>query len=627
MCGICGILNFDQSETVDRSMLGAMTDELVHRGPDDEGYFVDGQVGLGHRRLSIIDLDSGHQPMTSEDGRTVVAYNGEIYNFQSLRERLQAKGHRFSTRSDTECIVHGYEEWGTGVVDELRGMFAFAIWDGRRKRLFLARDRLGKKPLYYYHDRQRLIFASEIKAILKHPDVAREISAESVSDYLSLLYVPAPRTIFQKIYKLPPGHWLLATDGTISVQEYWDVPFQDLQEWDENGTAATVYGVLEDAVRCRLVSDVPLGAFLSGGIDSSTVVSLMQRTSDSPVRTASIGFSHRAYDELEHCRLLAGTLNTDHREYVVEADTVAILPKLAWHLDEPHGDSSAVPTYYVSKMARENVTVALSGDGGDENFAGYTRRYFYDRLENQIRGVIPAPIRKAVFSGLGRVYPKADWLPRPLRAKSLLTNLALSPERGFYNTMAAIPDDIKNQLLAPDVRQALNGHETFHVFEHYFQKCPSQDPLSRVQYVDMKTFLVDDILMKVDKMSMANSLEVRCPLLDQNVVEYVAGLPSGLKLRGRQSKYILKRAMADVVPAEILNRPKQGFEVPLRHWLRGELKTFAREVIFESLETDVFFHRPTVEKMWAMHQSGRRDWSTPLWAVLMFFLWRHQYQT
>jgi len=625
MCGICGIQNFDKANKVSKPVLKSMMRVLVHRGPDDEGFFIKDNIGLGHRRLSIIDLNTGQQPLCNEDGRIVIVFNGEIYNFKELQQKLEARGHRFKTQTDTECIVHGYEEWGTKVVDELDGMFAFAIWDGRNHQLFLARDRMGKKPLYYFIDENRLIFASEIKAILQDPTVPKEIEPTSVSDYLSLLYVPAPKTIYRNIYKLPSGHWLRCKNRQTEIQQYWDIPFYEDGNHASSETEITLTEKLQDAVQARLISDVPLGAFLSGGLDSSLVVYLMHGLSQNGVTTASIGFQEKKYDELIYSRLLGQQLETDYHEHTVKPNAVDILPKLAWHLDEPHADSSAVPTYYVCKMARKAVTVALSGDGGDENFAGYTRRYYYDRLENRIRTFLPDSFRRPVFNALAAMYPKADWLPRPLRAKSMLSNLALSPEYGFFNTMCALPVSVKHKLLSADMLAKLQDYDTFSVFEHHFNRCQAKDPLSRVQYVDMKTFLVDDILMKVDKMSMANSLEVRCPLLDQHVIEYAAGLPSSLKLKGKTSKYILKKIMRNKLPDEILDRPKHGFEVPIAEWLRGDLKTFAYPYINENSAISPYFNKRTIDNMWNEHQRGIRNWSTPLWALLMFSLWHETF--
>jgi asparagine synthase (glutamine-hydrolysing) len=384
MCGICGIYNFDSSEVVQDTLVRSMSDTLVHRGPDDEGLFVDRNVGLGHRRLSIIDLDTGHQPLFNEDGSVVIVFNGEIYNFRSLRRDLETRGHRFNTRTDTECIIHGYEQWGIQIVHRLRGMFALAIWDRRANALFIARDRLGKKPLYYFLDKHRLIFASEIKAILEDATVPRRVNIEALSDYLSLLYIPAPKTIYQDIFKLPPGHWLLARRDNVQVREYWDVPFRDATCLEETDATVDLYEQLRDAVTCRLISDVPLGAFLSGGIDSSSIVYLMHEINNNGLNTASIGFEDGGYDELSYCRMLGNRFDTKYHEYVVKPDAKALLPKIAWYLDEPHADSSAIPTFYVSKMARQTVTVALSGDGGDENFAGYARRYYFDLPQGRL---------------------------------------------------------------------------------------------------------------------------------------------------------------------------------------------------------------------------------------------------
>lgn len=621
-----------------------MADTLKHRGPDDEGFFInakrnlearkvatiagEGNVGFGHRRLSIIDLSSGQQPMCNEDGSVWVTYNGEIYNYRELRSELQSRGHIFRTNSDTEMAIHAYEEWQEDCVRKFRGMFAFAIWDQNQHKLILARDRLGIKPLYYYCDDNKIIFASEIKGILADITIRRQISLEALSDYISFLYVPGPRTIFDKIYKLMPGHTLTVIGDNITIRQYWDLTFKENTKIvNEEEAQNNILETLQDSVSVRLMSEVPLGAFLSGGVDSSAVVAMMAAQRNGyALQTCSVGFSEERFNETDYARMVAERFRTEHSEYFVKPDALDVLNKLAWHYDEPFADASAVPTYYVSKLARQLLTVVLSGDGGDENFAGYQRRYFYDRLENQIRSRLPGFIRKYGCGTLGKLYPKADWLPRPLRAKTLLTNLALAPEAGYYNTMTWYDKETKNRVFNPDVAKVLQHYDSMDQFVEYFRKADTSDPLSRIQYVDMKTYLVDDILTKVDRASMANSLEVRVPLLDHHFMEYVATLPSNLKLKGRESKYIFKKALARHLPAEVLHRRKMGFSIPLSQWLREDLRTlFEDEVLQTNSHCRDYFDLRQIKKMWQRHQSGIRDYSTQLWTFLFFEKWAQNY--
>lgn len=620
MCGICGIYNLD-GKPVNVDLLKRMNLTLVHRGPDDEGYYVDESIGLGHRRLSIIDLNTGHQPIFNEDKTKAIVFNGEIYNFAELRNELEKQGHRFDTKTDTEVILHGYEQWGEDCVSHLRGMFAFAIWDKRKKSLFLARDRLGKKPLYYFMDGKRHLFASELKAILEDRTVPREINLEGLSDYLSFGYIPAPKTIFKGISKLLPGHFLLHENGQVSIKKYWDIEFSPKQDVSIEQYCDAILDTLKESVKIRLVSDVPLGAFLSGGIDSSAIVGLMAFLKKEPVITNSIGFTEKEFSELNYARTTANCFKTDHREYTVSPDAVEIVKKLSWHFDEPFADSSSIPTYYVSKMARQNVTVALSGDGGDENFGGY-RRYYYDRLENKIRNFIPYPIRRYLIGNFARLYPKADWLPQVFRAKTLLTNISNDPISGYFNSMSLFRAGMKEKLLTGDVLYNLRGYDSIDVFKEYYNRAGTTDPLSRIQYVDFKTYLVDDILTKVDRASMANSLEVRVPLLDHVFVELIAQIPSSLKLNGRASKYIFKKALNSLLPSEIMKRQKMGFVIPVGKWLRKEIREVAEETLFNQRSGVVaLFKEEYVKWLWRQHLSGLRDFDGPLWALLTFQLW------
>jgi asparagine synthase (glutamine-hydrolysing) len=624
---MCGIAGFFQSAGLPgdawHDVIERMTATLIHRGPDDCGRHVDAYAALGHRRLSIIDLQAGRQPMANEDGSVHVVFNGEIYNHRDLRQLLESKGHTFRTRSDTEAIMHAYEEWGESCVERLRGMFAFAIWDAKRRRLVLARDRLGKKPLYYaVRDDGTVIFGSELKALAAFPGLRLNIDLEALSDYLSLLYVPRDKSIFREARKLLPGHHLVADAAGVRVQRYWDLSFA--QHHGAEGAAERVAELLRDAVAVRLQSDVPLGAFLSGGVDSSAVVGLMAQLSDEPVSTASIGFPAEGFDELAYAREVAALFGTDHREYVVSPRALEILERLVWHYDEPFADSSAVPTYYVSQLARQSVTVALSGDGGDESFAGY-RRYWFDVRENKVRALIPAAVRQPLFRLLGTVYPKADYLPQIFRGKAFLSNVARAPWEAYLHSVSGISEDDKERVLQADVRRALAGYRTADVFADLYAAADGPDALTKIQYIDFKTYLPDDILTKVDRASMAHGLEVRCPFLDHALVEYVAGLPSQLKLRGARSKIVLKEAMRGLLPSRILDRPKMGFAMPVGEWLRRPLRDQVAEEVVAAVRTHALFEPATVASWWRQHCSGLRDRSTELWALLVFNRWHRRF--
>ena len=623
MCAIAGIYNIRTGEPVSLRLLKAMTDTMVHRGPDDEGFYATGPVGLGHRRLSIIDLAGGHQPIANEDETVWVVFNGEIYNFGELHDQLVKKGHVFKTRSDTEVIVHLYEEEGEKCFEKLRGMFAIAIWDARTRKLILARDRVGKKPLFYFYDGFRFAFASEMKAILEIPGVPRVIDSEAVSDYFSYLYIPAPKSIFKNIRKVLPGHYLVVSKEGIREREYWDLSFAHSSQLTEQEWCEQLLDTYREAVSIRLMSEVPLGAFLSGGVDSSSVVALMAGLVNKPVTTCSIGFAEQEFDETDYAREIASRFKTDHHEHVVRPDAVGIVEKLACHYDEPFADSSAVPTYYVSKAAREHVTVALSGDGGDENFAGY-RRYYFDKRENTIRGLLPAAVRNPVFGALASLYPKADWAPRIFRGKATFQNLARSPIEGYFRSVSALKTELKEQVLQGDLRQELGGYDSLDVLRFYYEQADTKDPLSRIQYVDIKTYLTDDILVKVDRASMANSLEVRAPILDHKVMELAASMPSSLKLQGMNGKYIFKKALEKLLPDSVLYRKKMGFGVPLAQWFRNDLKDLAHSVIFNR-SGDRLLNDSTVKRVWQEHQSGLRDRSTELWTLFMFRLWMQRF--
>ena len=623
MCGICGVFNVGTGAPVPVPLLKKMADTIAHRGPDEEGFFSDGPVGLAHRRLSIIDVEGGHQPQTNEDQSVWVIFNGEIYNFQELREFLVAKGHTFKTRSDTEVIVHLYEEKGENCFKELRGMFAIAIWDSRKQQLLLARDRVGKKPLFYSYNQTRVVFGSEMKSILAAPDVAKDVDLDALSDYFSLLYVPAPKSIFTSVRKVLPGHYVVISDGGLRDVEYWDIDFSRTMIKSEGEWCEQLMETYHEAVKLRLISEVPLGAFLSGGIDSSSVVALMSKITGRSVTTTSIGFEEKEFDELDYARQVATQFDARHFEQVVRPDAVGVSEKLAWYYDEPFADSSAIPTYYVSKLAREHVTVALSGDGGDEFFAGY-RRYVFDNREEQLRGLLPPWFRRSVFGTLATLYPKADWAPRVFRGKATFENLARSHIEGYFRSISAVKPEVKQQLLHPQVREALGSYDTTDVLRAYYDKASRAEPIARILYVDVKTYLTDDILAKVDRASMAHSLEVRAPLLDHKFMELAASIPPSLKLQGTSGKHIFKKALEGTLSKDILYRNKMGFAVPLARWFRTDLKQMAADIIFSHQKSD-WVEPKTVQTIWDQHQSGLRDRSTELWAIFMLHLWRRQF--
>jgi asparagine synthase (glutamine-hydrolysing) len=616
MCGISGFLYFDD-KPIDQQTATRMSDVQKHRGPDESGVHIGRRIALAHRRLSIIDLSTGKQPLSNENETVWISFNGEIYNFEDLN-RLLVSRHRFRTRSDTETIVHLYEQYPEEFVSMLRGMFAFALWDETQRTLILARDRVGKKPLYYYLDDEKLVFASEIKSILCHDRLKLEIDEQAISDYVSLGYIPAPKSIYRRIRKVRPGHFLKVVGSEVKEVCYWDLHFQTEDILDESEWIARFMEEFEEAVRIRFMSEVPLGAFLSGGLDSSAVVAMMGRITNQPVRTATIGFKEAAFDESQYAREIAKYLKTDHYERTVTPGKIETIEKLVWHYDEPFSDSSALPTYYVSKVARERVTVALSGDGGDENLAGY-RRYRLDLNENRARRYLPSAFRKAVFGPLGCVYPKMDWAPRFFRARSTFQSLSRDPVDGYFESMSTFRRDDKKCILSSELMTHLSGYQTQDVFRSYYDRADTKDSLSRIQYLDIKTYLTDDILTKVDRASMAVSLEVRCPLLDHKVMELLARVPSSMKLRNGTGKYLFKKAMEPYLPNDTIYRTKMGFIVPLAEWFRGGIRDYARAFIIE--REDPFLSSAFVRKIWNQHQSGIRDRSSQLWNILMFRLW------
>jgi asparagine synthase (glutamine-hydrolysing) len=621
MCGIAGVVDLRGRREIPPRLLQAMNDSQTHRGPDDAGTFFEPGAGLGHRRLSIIDLSGGHQPLFNEDESVVVVYNGEIYNFRELVEELCAAGHRFRTHCDTEVIVHAWEQWGERCVERFRGMFAFALWDRGRETLFLARDRLGIKPLHYacLADGQ-VVFGSELKSLLIHPGVQRRIDPQAVEEYFSYGYVPEPRTIFAGVHKLPPGHWLRLRRGErpSGPVEYWDVPFGEPETIGEEQAAEELTERLAEAVRIRLMSEVPLGAFLSGGVDSSAVVALMARASQEPVNTCSISFGDPQFNESHFAARVAERYATRHQVEQVDPDDFGLIDTLAQLYDEPYADSSAIPTYRVCELARKRVTVALSGDGGDENLAGY-RRYRWHTYEERLRSLLPLGVRRPLFGLLGRAYPKADWAPRVLRAKTTFQALARDSVEGYFHAVSVLDDGLRDALYSADLKRELGGYAGVEVMRGHAARAPTDHPLSLVQYLDMKTYLVGDILTKVDRASMAHSLEVRVPILDHKLVEWMSRLPPDLKLRGREGKHILKKSMDALLPREVLYRPKMGFAVPLASWFRGPLRSHVRAVLLGPALGDTgFFDRRSLTRIVDSHHSGVRDYSVAIWSLLMF---------
>ncbi|HEX8560209.1 MAG TPA: asparagine synthase (glutamine-hydrolyzing) [Pyrinomonadaceae bacterium] len=620
---MCGIAGFIEAEGVAGAgaadVLDRMCRIIEHRGPDDQGATVEGRAALGMRRLSIIDLAGGRQPMSGCDGRVSIVFNGEIYNYRELRRELEARGHRFRTDSDTEAIVHAYEDDGARCVERLRGMFAFAVWDARAQTLFVARDRVGKKPLYYTTTPGgAFVFGSELKSLLEHPGVGREVSPEAVDAYLTFGYVPDPLSIFKDVHKLPPGCRLTFAGGRVSVEQYWDFAFEPDHARAEEDWLEELRAMLEEAVRVRLVADVPLGAFLSGGVDSSAVVGLMARASERPVKTFSIGFREDSYDELRFARVAARKFGAEHHEFVVTPDICSEVDELAWHFDEPFADSSALPTYVVSKMAREYVTVVLSGDGGDELFAGYTRYAVERRRSGADR--LPGALRRGVMRPLGRSLPHGAW------GRNFIHTLALDPLDRYLEAVSVFPRLDRAALYAADFRSALGAHDPAAPFREHAARVRTGEPLDALLYLDSKTYLPGDILTKVDRMSMAASLEARVPLLDHKLIELVGRVPASFKMRGLETKHIFKRAVRGLVPDEILDRPKQGFGVPVRQWINDELRERIRGTLLEPRTrqrgyTDARF----VARLLEEHGRGRRDHSTLLWALFMLELWHRAF--
>jgi asparagine synthase (glutamine-hydrolysing) len=626
MCGIAGVFYADASKPPDATVLKSMGDAIAHRGPDAEGFLAEPGVGLVHRRLSIIDLTGGDQPIGIEDGSVQIIFNGEIYNYQHLRAGLEARGHRLRTHSDTEVIVHLYEEEGERLVERLRGMFTFAIWDRPRRRLLLARDRLGIKPLYVYRDAEKVVFGSELKAILAHPSVPRQIDPLALEDYLAYGMVPGPRSIFRGIEKLPPAHTLLvyAGDWDARPHRYWQLSFDADPRPTTDQWIEAVRSKVDEAVRLHLIADVPVGAFLSGGLDSSTVVASAVGAAAAPMETFAIGFTEEAFSELSYARAVADRFGTRHTEHVVTPDAVGLLDQLVHHFDEPFADSSAVPTFLVSELAARRVKVALSGDGGDEAFGGYAR-YAHDLKEAAVRRRLPAWLRRGL-GGVARVWPKADWLPRPLRAKTFLSNLALDEDLAYANTIQVCRQPLRRRLLTARVTADLNGHRPEARVCTGYASAPAGNPLAGMIASDVATLLPDDYLVKVDRASMACGLEVRPPLLDHELLELTARIPADLKIHNGETKWLMKRAFHDRLPEVVRTRPKQGFEIPVDAWLRGPLRDVVEEAVFSPrARVAELIEQPAARALYRSHLAGVGRHGQVLWGLMVLARWCDRY--
>jgi asparagine synthase (glutamine-hydrolysing) len=627
MCGIAGVLYRDPQRQADPAVLKGMSAAIAHRGPDGEGFFAEPGVALVHRRLSIIDLAGGRQPMGNEDGSVQVVLNGEIYNYRELSQWLVARGHTLRTQSDTEVLVHLYEEAGEELVLRLRGMFAFALWDRTRRRLLLARDRVGLKPLYVYRDGEKVLFGSELKAILAHPNVDRSIDPAAVEDYLAFGMIPGERAIFRRVSKLPPAHLvsLRADDLAKSPRRYWQFciepdPKPSLGEWQE-ALAAKV----TETVNAHRVADVPVGAFLSGGLDSSVMVATQAGLSDTPVETFSIGFHEAAFSELPYARQVAQRFGTRHTEAIVTPEAAGSLDELVHYYDEPLADSSAIPTLWVSRLARKSVKVVISGDGGDEALGGYSR-YAHDLGEAWLRRRVPGWLRSGMLGPLARVWPKADWLPRALRAKTLLTNLALDDAAAYANTISLCRPPIRRRLLSGDLVAELDGYRPERRIEQHYTTAPCNDPLAGMITTDVNTLLPDDFLMKVDRASMSCGLEVRPPLVDHELLELAARIPSTYKIRHGQTKWLFKQTYQHRLPEGLAGRAKQGFEIPIDRWLRGPLAEMFRAAVLDpkSRVRDLV-SQATARQLFDAHGAGRGRHGQVLWSVLVLARWAERY--
>lgn len=621
MCGICGIVDIESNRRIDQELLVSIRDTMVHRGPDESGTYFDGGLGFGHRRLSIIDVKSGQQPFSNEAGTTTVTYNGEIYNFRAVASELKLLGYRFRTNSDTEVIVHAWDEWGASCVDRFRGMFAFAIWDKRSDTLFLARDRLGIKPLFYGTTEDGyFVFASELKALRAHPGISQELNGDSIVNYFTFGYVPAPDSIYKSVKKLSAGHTLTVKKGVVQEPiEYWDVPLAiDNVERDYKNTKAQLVERLKEAVELRMLAEVPLGAFLSGGVDSSTVVSLMSELQDEALHTCSIGFEQSNFNESHFAELVADKFGTQHSALVVDGENIDLVSQLAAIYDEPFSDSSAIPTVRLCELARKKVTVALSGDGADELLVGYRRQRLH-MLEERFRNLIPSFIKRYLIVPLGDIYPKADWAPRMFRAKTTLQALGADSITAYLNSVSMISPEQRDLIFSADFKRNNNLNCARNVFARHAKKANTKDPMLMMQYLDIKTYLEGDILTKVDRASMAHSLEVRVPFLDHILLDWLMRLPKDNKLSKGQGKRVLKDAMRSRLDTKLLFRNKMGFSVPLNVWTKGPLNQSVHDALNNiKLKETGIFDISQLKSMLSAHESGHSDYSNLFWSVLMF---------
>jgi asparagine synthase (glutamine-hydrolysing) len=625
MCGIVGVVQAN-SDRIDRAVLERMNASIIHRGPDEDGFYVKDNVGLAMRRLAIIDLAGGQQPMHNEDGTKWIVYNGETYNYQEIRSHLEKLGHKFYTHSDTECIVHLYDEYGERCLEHLRGMFALAIWDEKDKSLFLARDRIGKKPLLYSHQPDgSLIFGSEFQAVLRHPAVGRDIDDGALDSYLSYLCVPAPQTAFKQIRKLEPGHWLKWKRGQVETKRYWQPDFSKKIRISEEDAINETTRLLRESTKLRLISEVPLGAFLSGGVDSSIVVALMAAESDTPVKTFSIGFEEQDYSELKYARRVAEHVGAEYNEFIVRPNAMEILPTLVRHYGEPYADPSAIPTYYVSRETRKYVTVALNGDGGDESFVGYERHVamrfaeYYRRMPKALRSYLVEPIANAIPSSI-------DFRNRFARLQRFLRAASLSESDRYFQWLSAFTDEGKNELYLPEFLASTAANKPVMHFERYISKRNGTGIVDTALLTDLMNYLPNDLLVKVDIASMANSLEARSPFLDHKVIEFAASLPEKIKQSGSGTKTLLKKVAARLVPPDVIYRPKMGFAVPLRYWLGREMSGFTQDILLSQKASHrEMFDRRVVERLIIEQKSEKQDNSWKIWTLLMLELWFREF--
>jgi asparagine synthase (glutamine-hydrolysing) len=620
MCGICGIAYFDSSRRIDASYIEVMTDSLAHRGPDNRGTWIKGQVGLGHRRLSIIDLTpAGHQPLSNETGEVWITYNGEIYNFPKIRKELEAKGHRFFSRTDTEVIIHLYEEEGYRCLDRLRGMFAFALWDEKKQELFLARDRIGQKPVYYYVDNEKLIFASEIKSIFSSGLVEKEIDYEAIYQYLHLGYVPHPKTGFKGIKKLPPGHQIILKEKRLKLEQYYHTEghFSKKLNLDENELCERLVDKLKEATKIRMIADVPVGLLLSGGIDSTAIATLASNINGS-INTFTVGFEDEFYDERKEALAMAKTLSSVHHELFIKPDVTNILPKIAKAYDEPFADPSAIPSYYISELASQHVKVVLNGDGGDEVFAGYGE---------YVQGLVGSGLAN-IPSSICSIFPKLLNQKSDGKLKSLSQVLSLGGnpiEYIFAHLRFAIPYAKLNSVLNPEFRALVNSLNPVDHLIKYFKDLDNNDTINTMLAVDQRTFLPDDLLFKIDIATMTHGLEARSPFLDHHLIEFVSRIPGSQKIKGLKKKYILKRAMKGLLPAELLKRPKHGFDVPVSGWLKGILKGLCADIIQSNHLIHQLFQKHRLQTMFNEHINGANDYGRFFWMIIMLYFWSEQF--